>query len=179
MRRISLLLIMLASPIVAQENIDVDVKTHIDMIIKSLGYDFKCSGGTVLVIFRNQENENGAKAVDNLSGKSIKNNTVEIFQTAYVGKSSLDPLIAANIKINIIYLCDDLLANQLKEISAFCIQNKIITATGVSNFVEKGYACLSVTLENDKPKLVVNLNTMREEGHQFSASYLKMAKIIQ
>ena len=173
------LFVMLTVPLFAQGNIDVDVKTHVDMIVKSLGYDSKLSGGTILVISRNSENDNGTKVVDFLSGKSIKNHPVEIFQTAYVGKSSLDPLLAANVKINVIYLCDDLLNNQLKEIGDFCYQNKIITATGVSSFVEQGYACFSVTLENDKPKLVVNLNKMKDEGHQFSASYLKMAKIIQ
>ncbi len=171
--------LLMTVPVMAQENIDVDVKTHVDMIIKSLSYDSKLSGGTILVLSRNSENDNGARAVDNLSGKNIKNRPVEIFQTAYTGKSSFDPLIAGNIKINVIYLCDDLLASQLKEIGEFCYTHKIITATGVPAFVEKGYACFFVMLENNKPKLVVNLNKMKDEGHQFSASYLKMAKIVQ
>lgn len=56
--------------------------------------------------------------------------------------------------------------------------HSIGTMTMVPEYVEEGIA-LSVTVENDRPKLMINLKTSRAEGSDFSAQLLKIARIIE
>lgn len=164
--------------IFAQEAVDVDEKTHVEMILKSLSYDNKLTGGTVLVVSRRSSNQNLANVVKNLSGKTVKKYPIELFELAY-NEEALNSLMANNIGINLIYLCNDLSSDQLAFISKICDQHKILSATGVSKFVMDGYACLSVINENNKPKLIFNMGKMKQEERQFSASYLKVCKLVE
>ncbi|MBL7961206.1 DUF4154 domain-containing protein [bacterium] len=162
----------------AQNPMDVDEATHVEMIIKSLSYDSKINGGTVLVISRSGSNANSNNVASTLSGKSIKKVPVELFQLEFVSMSSLDPIVNGQIKVDLVYLCNDLTNVQLAQLNQFCTRNKIVSATGVAKFVEDGYACLSVIKEEGKVKPLVNLEKLKSLDHAFSSSYLKLCKIL-
>lgn len=161
-----------------QNPLDVDEATHVEMILKSLSYDSQIRGGTVLVISRSGSNANSNKVASTLSGKSIKKVPVELFQLEFVSMGSLDPIINGQIKVDLVYLCNDLTNVQLAQLNQFCTKNKIVSATGVAKFVEDGYACLSVIREEGKVKPLVHLDKLKSLGHEFSSSYLKLCKII-
>lgn len=162
----------------AQNPLDVDEATHVEMILKSLSYDSKITGGTVLVISRSGDNANSNKVAAALSGKSIKKVPVELFQLEFVGMSSLDPIVNGQINVDLVYLCNDLTNGQLAQLNQFCTKNKIVSATGVAKFVEDGYACLSVVKEEGKVKPLVHLDKLKSLEHTFSSSYLKLCKIM-
>ena len=161
-----------------QNPLDVDETTHVEMILKSLSYDSKITGATVLVISRSGNNDNSSKVAAMLSGKSIKKTPIELFQLEFVGMSSLDPIVNGQIKVDLVYLCNDLTNVQLAQLNQFCTKNKIVSATGVAKFVEDGYACLSVIREDGKIKPLVSLDKLKSLDHVFSSSYLKLCKII-
>jgi hypothetical protein len=161
-----------------QNPLDVDEATHVDMILKSLSYDPKITGATVLVISKSGSNANSNKVASALSGKSIKKVPVELFQLEFVGMSSLKPIVDGNIKVDLVYLCNDLTSGQLAQLNEFCTKNKIVSATGVARFVEDGYACLSAVREDGKVKPLLHLDKLKGLDHNFSASYLKLCKII-
>ena len=161
-----------------QNPLDVDEATHVEMILKSLSYDPKITGGTVLVISRSGNNANSNKVATALSGKSIKKVPVELFQLEFISMTSLDPIVNGNIKVDLVYLCNDLTNVQLAQLNQFCTKNKIVSATGVAKFVEDGYACLSVVKDEGKIKPLVHLEKLKELDHNFSSSYLKLCKII-
>jgi hypothetical protein len=172
------LLISLLPMLPIQNPMDVDETAHVEVILKSLSYDSKITGGTVLVISRSENSVNSTKVASVLSGKSIKKVPVELFQLEFVNMSSLDPIINGNIKVDLVYLCNDLTSVQLAQLNQFCTKNKIVSATGVPRFVEDGYACLSVVKEDGKVKPLVHLDKLKSMDHNFSATYLKLCKII-
>lgn len=172
------LILSILNVIPAQNPMDVDEATHVDIILKSLSYDSKISGGTVLVISRSGNSTNSNKVATALSGKSIKKVPVELFQLEFVSMSSLDPIVNGQIKVDLVYLCNDLTNVQLAQLNQFCTKNKIVSATGVPKFVEDGYACLSVVKDEGKVKPLVHLEKLKSLDHAFSSSYLKLCKIL-
>lgn len=54
----------------------------------------------------------------------------------------------------------------------------VTTFTGVPDYVQLGLA-VSVRLQGDRPKLLVNLPASRLEGADFSAELLKLAQVVQ
>ena len=55
----------------------------------------------------------------------------------------------------------------------------ILSISGVPELAEKGEVSVALGIENDKPKIIVNLERAKSEGHQLSADLLKLAKIIK
>jgi hypothetical protein len=55
----------------------------------------------------------------------------------------------------------------------------ILSISGTASHAEKGLVSIALTVEDGKPKIVVNMVQLKAEGHEISADLLKIAKVIQ
>lgn len=66
----------------------------------------------------------------------------------------------------------------LRELLARTRANGIRTMTGVPEYVEIGVA-VGLTVERDRPRILINLEASRAEGSDFSSQLLKLARVIR
>lgn len=60
-----------------------------------------------------------------------------------------------------------------------CKRYKVLSVTGISQYVEKGDMSLAFGIQNNKPKIFVNLTSLEREGQNLSSDILRIAKIYQ
>ena len=65
----------------------------------------------------------------------------------------------------------------LADLAIICKSQKILSVTGISQYVEEGKISLGFGIQNNKPKIFVNLTSLDEEGQSFSSDILRIAKI--
>lgn len=65
----------------------------------------------------------------------------------------------------------------LDELSIICKTHKVLSVTGISQYVEHGKISLGFGIQNNKPKILVNLTSLDEEGQSLSSDILRIAKI--
>jgi len=63
--------------------------------------------------------------------------------------------------------------------SEICKLNKVLSVTGTAKYVEKGEISLGFSIQNNKPKILVNLTSLEEEAQSFSPDILRIAKIFK
>ena len=56
---------------------------------------------------------------------------------------------------------------------------KVLTIAGDAALAEQGKASVGLTMRGDKPEIVVNLDRVTQEGHDFSAQLLKFARVVR
>ncbi|WP_175454816.1 YfiR family protein [Lutibacter oricola] len=65
----------------------------------------------------------------------------------------------------------------INDSSKLCNKNKVLSVTGTPQYVEQGEISLGFGVENNKPKILVNLTSLEQEGQSFSSDILRIAKI--
>lgn len=63
--------------------------------------------------------------------------------------------------------------------SKICRANKTLSVTATTRFVEQGEISLGFGIENNKPKILVNLTSLDLEGQSFSSDILRIGKIFK
>ncbi len=58
-----------------------------------------------------------------------------------------------------------------------CKTHKVLSVTGISQYVEQGLISLGFGVQNNKPKILVNLKSLEAEGQSLSSDILRIAKI--
>jgi hypothetical protein len=128
--------------------------------------------------------------------KNFKNNNeIRVVMISSNSQQIPEELIQAfeNEKINIKIITSaaihkDVLGNQVAylynqdEIESIRLQLKnsgILTITGQPELVENGYAAIGLTLENNKPKIIINLTILKSDGVEVSSQLLSLARIIK
>lgn len=61
-------------------------------------------------------------------------------------------------------------------ISNFCREHRILSMTGVAQYVEEGIS-VGIGMRNQKPEILINLPVSKGEGANFSSRVLQIAKI--
>lgn len=56
---------------------------------------------------------------------------------------------------------------------------KVLTIAGDAALAEQGKASVGLAMRGDKPEIVVNLDRVEQEGHDFSAQLLKFARVVR
>src|SRR4029079_18613309 len=56
---------------------------------------------------------------------------------------------------------------------------KVLTIAGDAALAEQGKASVGLAMRGDKPEIVVNLDRVELEGHDFSARLLKFARVVR
>lgn len=79
--------------------------------------------------------------------------------------------------VDILYITP-LRAVEIEKITNLSRAQKIMTLTGVPDYVESGLA-VGVGVKGEKPLIIINLKAAKAEGADFSSQLLKLAKVIE
>ncbi len=59
-----------------------------------------------------------------------------------------------------------------------CINNQILSISGVATFVENGQVSIGLSVEGGKPKILIHRSQLKAEGQELAKEILSMAKIL-
>lgn len=76
----------------------------------------------------------------------------------------------------VIYVVDDANVGAVK---AFAASKGFLTVSALPSLAEAGDVSVSVTMEGDRPQIIVNLPRLRAEGHELSSELLNLARVIR
>ncbi|MBN1568303.1 MAG: DUF4154 domain-containing protein [Acidobacteria bacterium] len=146
---------------------DMPVPPELQVAIfkKVFNYDKSIQGGSpkMLVAF-----------TDNSA--AVKDQVVKAFKDSGVNVSAAkaDQLSSSVAGVNVLYITPGV--SGTKQI---CQKNGILSITGTPSLVESGDVSVGLSVQDNKPKIVVHLGQLKAEGHDISANLLQLAKIIQ
>lgn len=157
------------SPILTfSQNMDVPAKIQVQIILKSLSYDRNFKEKPIFGIVYTEKSEKiKNEIVEELDKVEIKNISINL------GKEKLGEIVSEE-KVNVIYACPEI--SDLKEIIKVSQSKKILTTTGIEKYVEKGIS-LGIIEKEKKPKIIVNIPSLKKEERNFEASFLKLTEI--
>lgn len=64
-------------------------------------------------------------------------------------------------------------------VTAWCFEQGILTLSADERLVRQGRVAIGLTLAKQRPKIVVHLERLRDEGHEVSAELLKLSEVIR
>ena len=91
-----------------------------------------------------------------------------------VSKSDWESVILNN-KVDILYIAP-VRALEMKKITDLSRAIKIVTLTGIADYVESGLA-VGIGTKGDRPRIIINLPAAKAEGADFSSRLLCLAKV--
>lgn len=172
LKRVSLILFLFLffPPILTfSQTMDVPAKIQVQIILKSLSYDRNFKEKPYFGIVYNQKSADVKDDIEKgLNVAKVKNISINL------GKEKLAKEVSK--EVNVLYICPEIEISDMKEIIKVSQSNKILTTTGVEKYVEKGIS-LGVTERGKKPKIIINLPSLKKEGRNFSARFLKLTEI--
>jgi hypothetical protein len=177
---LSLITILSLQNIVSAESMPLPMKNQVVMFLKILPYDYelKKRGDNLKIGAISFCSSESKVAKDSFLNelKEYKDEKIGEQSFSYQEISSLDTL--KNNPFDIVYISPGC-KNNLNDIKKITLQKKIITITGVPEYVYDGFASISINLKNNKPKIMVNIQNTKDEGSNFSANLLKLAEVIK
>ena len=109
---------------------------------------------------------------DNISQKS-KDLIVQDLDSSFDIKAiKLEELNTSITNTDIVYFMPGL---QLA--ADICKEHKVLSISGISQYVENGNVSLAFGLLNNKPKIFINLTSMEQEGQTISSEILRISKV--
>lgn len=188
MKKIGLVIILtfLWTPMSRAQEMAVPVKVQIPLFLKILTFDRKLKArvGDEIVIgvvyqrkFRKSLNVKD-RFVDMMNESSItKVENIPIRQVSIdIDKTDLAGAVSRN-NIDILYVAP-LRALGVKTITGVSRAKRILTLTGVPDYVESGLA-VGIGIKGEKPRVIINSPAAKAEGADFSSQLLKLAKVIK
>ena len=170
----------------AQE-MPLPVENQVPLFIKILNYDrqFKAriSNSVVIGILFQNKYRTSTIAKDefikylmlnseyNIDGKSFTYVPIE-----YNNLTNLENLLSDK-KLNVLYVTP-MRSIDLSKISQVCRQKKIISISGVPDYIREGLS-VGLDLEGDNPKILINIIAAKNEGADFKSQLLKLSEIIE
>jgi len=171
----------------AKERMPVSPRVQIPILLKVLTYDrnFEKKVGDKLVIgilYDSQDDdsekikEKVSDVLDSLSGKTVKDVPFTYVDLDYNSKKSQKNSIESK-KVDVLYLAPGGIGH-LKSIVQISQEYKILTITGVPDYVKRGIS-VGIGLKDKKPEIWINLGSTKAEGSDFTANLLKLCKVIR
>jgi hypothetical protein len=177
-------LVTFASVAAAQE-MEVPVAIQIPLFLKVLAFDrqlhARAGAEVVLGVVFQSGNRASVNARDEVMRaiSSVRDSVDGLPVRAVAIDLDKEPLAGAltRNRVTVMYVAP-LRAIDIAAVAAEARTAHVTTMTGVPDYVGRGLA-VSVRLQGDRPKLLVNLNASRLEGADLSAELLKLAVVIQ
>lgn len=134
----------------------------------------------------------GVIYVDNPVSANTKADFMKIFQTLPVqaiGQKKLNVIeiylqdmeqlkqIIAQKNINVLYITPGM-DSYLKPLKDLTVEKSLVTITGVPEYVNSHFIMVGLNVENQKPKILVNMELSKMSGAKFSANFLKFCDLI-
>lgn len=153
-------------------NVDVDIQSAI--LIKSLGYNKNLASSVNIAVLFNQSSSRSQNVKNDFISNinTLKKNVDK--QVNVISLSNVSELKSQDI--DIVYISDDF--NQVSDIKKIAQSKKILTWSSNPDFVKDGATSISVMNKNNKPKIIVNLESLKSEGQSLSSNLLKICETI-
>ena len=164
-----------------QSQLPVDLETMI--LLRALPYDrnlkARAESGIHIAVVTDNDDQTGieiASAFRKAGKGGVGGLTVEVSVVAWESTTQLMDLID-EIGFNLLYIHPSV-ETALSSIQQVARSKKIPSVGGTKEIVEKG-ASFGVYVVGNVPKLVVNINTARLEGLDFSSELLGISTVVQ
>lgn len=137
--------------------------------------------GIAIVYFpwSKESKEEGAtfsQILKKLKDKKISGRNFNVLPLAYNGDYGLKEKIAGkNIEVLFISGGEE---PMVREITQLTRSEKMLSFTSKAKFVTSCGVTMAVGLKENKPKIFLNLSAAKDEGADFSAKFLRVAKIV-
>lgn len=156
----------------ADNGVNVDIQSAI--LVKSLSYNKSLSGSVSIVALFNPSSSKSQSTKNNF----ITNiNSLKGSSAKQISVSSVDSISDLKGKsFDIVYISDDV--SQVGEVQKLAQSKKFLTWSSNPSHVKDGLASISVMSKSNKPKIIVNLDTMKSEGQSLSSNMLKLCEVI-
>ena len=79
-------------------------------------------------------------------------------------------------KIDVLYFTP-IRGHDISQISKFCKEEKIISFSGVTSYLDENDISVGFGLDNNKLQITINLESAKAEGADFSSRLLKVSKV--
>lgn len=166
---------------------EVPVETQLQLFAKILSYDrnlhVRTGGRGVLGIIYQHTYKASSSAKDDMLKSigalpQVKMGDIP-FRVELIDLEGTDDLAAELEKrgVTVAYITP-LRAFQLETLLEATREQKILTLTGVSSYVDGGVS-ISIGLLNQRPQILINLPSSKAEGAEFNSHFLKLVKVLQ
>lgn len=164
---IGILLFMCIGNTVLAQNIPVPENIQAALLSKVLQFNTNIAQKETIKMLVVYDDES------NLSKDKFINGLEKFIEVKAVKPIELEQNIVNN---NVVYFMSGL---QDKKYTTLCKTHNTLSVTGAIEFVEKGEISLGFGLENNKPKILVNLTSLEKEEQAFSSEILRISKIFK
>jgi hypothetical protein len=162
------------------------LKTQYILLLKMLTYNKsflnKSTDKVIIGIVFQNSYRSSADAKDNLinvideSDLKVENRTVDYILIDLSESGQLENFVI-NTSVDVLFILPMKGVN-LSSITAFSAKYKILTFTSVPAYMNVGIsACINV--DGEKPVIIINRNSARNEGVDFSSQLLKVSRVIE
>jgi hypothetical protein len=111
--------------------------------------------------------------VYNNTSSSSKDALLSQLDKSIEAKAILPEEIEENINVaDVVYFMPG-----LEETSKVCKTNNVLTITGIVLYVEEGDISIALGIMNDKPKVFINITSLKSEEQNISSDLLRIAKV--
>jgi len=183
----SIILACAAAETLFAQTVDVPVEVQLPLFSKILTYNRAMqsrAGDRIVLGILYQHTFKGSAAVKDEIVKVIAETrdatlggipvTVELIDLA--GAAEVGSALDAR-KVTVAYIAP-LRAYDLETLLDATRQRKILTLTGVSNYVERGVS-IGIGMRDQRPQILVNLPSAKAEGADFNSHFLKLVRVFQ
>lgn len=173
--------------VIASEEQEIPENLQVPILFKLLTYDRTLMEKSseflrVGVLYRRgdgaseQNMEALMEVLSSMAEKTIKGKTFEVVPIPWDRKESIDEGLRS-AEVDILYVTRAH-KGRLSQITALTRELNILSLTGVVDYVSGGLG-VGVGLEEDHPRIMVNLDAVRAEGHDLESQVLRICKKIQ
>lgn len=183
---IFILFLLFCKELVAQD-IAVPVDVQLPLFFKIFAYDknFNLKIGAqldIVIVYQKKfitsmNIKNSVQSILESDNYKVYNSLpVTVKSVSIESVSELDNYLRKN-NADVLYLAP-LRALNISELAEITRARKILTITGVPQYVEQGLS-VGIGIKNEKPQIIINLTASKSEGSNFSSQLLKLAKVIE
>jgi hypothetical protein len=166
------------------QQMEVPVATQIALFVKVIAFDRQLqarASGAVTVAIAYQSGHRASNTAREEAEHALV--TCEKIGTARVRVVAIDldsetlSDVLRRERVLILYVAP-LQGTDVSEVAAAAQAARVTTLTGVSQYVLRGLA-VGVRLQDEKPKLLINIDSAKREGADFSSELLKLAQVVR
>ena len=116
-----------------------------------------------------------AETLREAATKTVKKLPIRSVMLRYTSAADLEQAVKAE-RVGVLYVTPGN-SGHLDAILKVCQAHRVITVTGVPEYVKRGVA-LGVGRKQDKNELIINLRAARSEGSEFDSRLLRVATVL-
>jgi YfiR/HmsC-like len=173
-------------PPAGAEEMALPVQKQVELLLTILPYDrnlaTKAGSELAIGIVYDPADRDAAKATTELvsaffqyRGKTVSQLPIKPYTIEYTNNAALESFVKQK-GISVLYIAPGNAGN-LANLLQLSQELHLTTATGVPDYVKRG-ASVGLTLVQDQPKILINLQSTKAEGSEFRASLLRLATIL-